>query len=144
MRDLSTYLESLGINPTYFAAGVAGASVHAIISEGKTKWEAISGALVGTLCAIYLTPLVVGWMGLDGSQVSTTNAVAFGIGIIGLRLAEGAVRMATDWSKKPRLPSEASLKGLADAVNPPAAPIDIPEEEKPESVKAPVRRKRRS
>ncbi|PDS75445.1 hypothetical protein [Rhizobium sp. L43] len=149
LESVTAFLLSIGINPTHFVAGVAGAGVRSLLNKGASKWEKISGGFVGTFCAVYLTPLFVQWMNLDATNLSTTNAVAFGIGIIGMSLAEGAVRMAQNWSEKPRLPTEASLKGLADAVNPqepPAIivpPIDCPEDEKPEPHRAPVRKPRR-
>lgn len=117
-EGISAFLVWLGINPSHLAAGAAGAIVRSLLAKGASKWEKITGGFVGMLCAGYLTPLVVQWMGLDTSQISTINAVGFGIGLVGLSLAEGAVRMAQNWSEKPRLPSEASLKGLAEAVNP--------------------------
>ncbi len=145
-EGISAFLVWLGINPSHLAAGAAGAIVRSLLAKGASKWEKITGGFVGMLCAGYLTPLVVQWMGLDTSQISTINAVGFGIGLVGLSLAEGAVRMAQNWSEKPRLPSEATLKGLAEAVNPEepdpvAPPIDQPEEEEPEPIRAPVRRK---
>ncbi len=145
-EGISALLVWLGINPSHLAAGAAGAVVRSLLAKGASKWEKITGGFVGMLCAGYLTPLVVQWMGLDTSQISTINAVGFGIGLVGLSLAEGAVRMAQNWSEKPRLPSEATLKGLAEAVNPEepdpvAPPNDQPEEEEPEPIRAPVRRK---
>ena len=75
--------------------------------------------MIGTFCAVYMTPLVVHWAELDVSNLSTTNAVAFGIGLIGMSLAEGFVRIAERWAEKPRLPDELSMGGFAKAVNPP-------------------------
>jgi hypothetical protein len=147
LDQLGKYLENLGINPAYLTAGVAGAVVHSLIIKGNSVFEAVSKAVVGTFCAIYLTPLFVQWMGLDTALMTTTNAVAFGIGVLGMSLAEGAIRMAQNWSVNPRLPEEVSMKGFAGAVNPPSPPtppIAIPEEEKPELVKVPVRRTRRN
>lgn len=143
LESVSAFLIAIGINPTHLAAGLAGSIVRAMLTKARSKWEMFSVSIVGMFCATYLTPIIVKWIALDAD---TTNGVAFGIGLIGMSLAEGFVRMAQNWSVNPRLPGEASLKGLADAVNPPAAPlppIDIPEEEKPEPVKAPVRRKPR-
>jgi hypothetical protein len=114
-----------------------------MLTKARSKWEMFSVSIVGMFCATYLTPIIVKWIALDAD---TTNGVAFGIGLIGMSLAEGFVRMAQNWSVNPRLPGEASLKGLAEAVNPPAPPapseIDITEVEKPDPV-IPVRRKRR-
>lgn len=146
-EGFTAFLIWLGINPSHIAAGAAGAIVRSLLAKGATKWEKFTGGFVGTLCAAYLTPLFVFWMGLDPSLTSTINAVGFGIGLIGMSLAEGAVRIAHNWSVKPRLPGEASLKGLADAVNPaePIPPVEppiaAPEKEQLEE-KAPVRRKR--
>jgi hypothetical protein len=143
LESVSAFLIAIGINPTHLAAGLAGSVVRAMLTKARSKWEMFSVSIVGMFCATYLTPIIVKWIALDAD---TTNGVAFGIGLIGMSLAEGFVRMAQNWSVNPRLPGEASLKGLAEAVNPPAPPapseIDITEVEKPDPV-IPVRRKRR-
>ncbi len=135
LESVTPFLIWLGINPTHVAAGAAGAIVRSLLAKGATKWEKLTGGFVGTLCAAYMTPLFVQWMSLDASSASTINAVGFGIGLVGMSLAEGAVRMAQNWSEKPRLPGEVSMKGFAEAVNPldqptPLDPADVADDRK--------------
>jgi hypothetical protein len=71
------------------------------------------GIAIGTLSAVYLTPIVVSWFNLDATRVSSTNGIAFG-----MSLAEGAVRLVQRWAANPKLPEELSIKGFAQAANP--------------------------
>lgn len=119
LETFTAFLVAIGINPTHLAAGLAGSIVRAMLTKARSKWEMFSVSIVGMLCATYLTPIIVKWIALDAD---TTNGVAFGIGLIGMSLAEGCVRMAQNWSANPRLPGEATLKGLAEAVNPAEPP----------------------
>ncbi len=73
--------------------------------------------MVGALCAIYLTPIIGLWLGLNLANLALNNALAFGIGMVGMSLAEGFVRLAHNWSKNPRLMRQMDAKGLADALN---------------------------
>ena len=115
---ISPFLISLGINPTHFTSGLAGSVVRSLLTKGKSRWEILSGSICGTFCAVYLTPIVVGWVGVSAVDISSTNGIAFGIGIVGMSLAEGAVRLAQRWAANPKLPTEISARGFADAVAP--------------------------
>lgn len=110
-KALAAFLTSIGINPAHLIAGVAGAFVRAIIQGKKLTWELVTFVLVGALCATYLTPVVVMYLG-----VAATNGLAFGIGLIGMSLAEGVVKLVHRWSINPRLPTEISAKGIAEAL----------------------------
>jgi len=118
LDQVAALLISIGINPTHLTAGLAGSFVRSVITTGKNRWEILTGSLVGTLSAVYLTPIVVSWFSLDASALSSTNGIAFGIGMIGMSLAEGGVRIAQRWANNPRLPNEISMKGFAEATNP--------------------------
>lgn len=122
-QALGAFFAAIGINPTHLSAGLAGSLVRAVVLKARSKLELMSTGLVGTLCASYFTPIIVKWIEMDPD---TTNGVAFGIGLIGMSLAEGFLRMAHKWSENPQLPSEVSMKGFADAVNPPVIPIETP------------------
>lgn len=118
LEGVSSFLVSIGINPTHLSAGLAGSLVRSFITSTKSKWEIFTGSLVGSLSAVYLTPIVVAWFNMDATQLSSTNGIAFGIGMTGMSLAEGAVRMAQRWAANPKLPTEISARGFAEATNP--------------------------
>lgn len=106
-KALGALLTSIGINPAHLFAGVAGAFVRAVIQGKKLTWELVSFVLVGALCATYLTPVVVAYLG-----IAATNGLAFGIGLIGMSLAEGAVKLAQKWAANPKLPKDTTPKDL--------------------------------
>lgn len=114
---ITPFLISIGVNPTHLTAGLSGSLVRSLLTKGKSRWEVLTGSLVGTLCAVYMTPIVIQWFSFDITQISSINGIAFGIGMIGMSLAEGAVRIAQRWANNPRLPTEISTKGIADVVN---------------------------
>ncbi|MGF6155810.1 phage tail tape-measure protein [Ensifer sp. KUDG1] len=118
IKALAAFLTSVGINPAHLLAGLAGALVRAFIQGNRCWYEVVMGSIVGALCAIYLSPVIGGWIGLNMLDLATNNGLAFAIGMIGLSLAEGAVRLAQRWAANPRLPETLDAKGIADAVNP--------------------------
>lgn len=112
---VSAILTGLGISPSHLFAGLAGAFVRTVIQGKKLTWEIASAALVGSFCAIYLTPLAAAWLGIAIANVAAHNGLAFAIGLLGLSLAEGAFKLVHRWSLNPKLPTEISAKGIAEA-----------------------------
>lgn len=123
------FLLSIGINPTHLFAGLAGSLVRAFVQGKRNVWEILTGSMVGSFCAMYLTPLIGRWLSLDMSDLSTNNGVAFVIGILGLSLAEGLFRWAQRWAANPKLPTSTDIKSLAEAFAPPRSDTD--EDKKP-------------
>lgn len=107
LKALGAFLTSVGINPVHLFAGLAGAFVRAVIQGKKLTWELVSSVVVGGLCATYLTPVVVLYVGL-----AATPGLAFGIGLIGMSLAEGVVKLAQKWAANPKLPKDTTPKDL--------------------------------
>lgn len=108
-KAVSTFLATMGIDPAHFIAGLAGAFVRSIIQGKKLTWELISFVVVGALCATYLTPLVAMYL-----AIANTPGLAFGIGLIGMSVAEGVVKLAQKWAANPKLPSTTTTKELID------------------------------
>lgn len=139
-QALGAFFTAVGINPTHLSAGLAGSLVRAVVLKARSKLELMSTGLVGTLCASYFTPIIVKWIEMDPD---TTNGVAFGIGLIGMSLAEGFLKLVHKWSENPRLPGEVSMKGFAEAINPPVEPepveqqLELPIEPKPRKPRKP-------
>lgn len=116
-ESLAAFLTSIGINPAQLLAGLAGAFTRTVIQKQPLTWAVVSASIVGALCAIYLTPIVGLWLGLNMTLLAVNNALSFGIGLIGMSLAEGLVTLAHNWSKNPRLMRTMDAKGIADAMN---------------------------
>lgn len=115
----TSILAGLGITPSHLFAGLAGALVRTVIQGKRLTWEIASAALVGSFCAIYLTPLAATWLGIAALNIAAHNGLAFAIGLLGLSLAEGAFKLVNRWAANPRLPTEISAKGLAEALQDP-------------------------
>ena len=130
----------MGVEPTHLFGGVAGGLVRALLHPNKSIISTASTGLVGALCAMYATPLCTYWMAIV--DPSAANAVAFGVGLVGMSMAEGVVSMANTWSKRPRLPRGATWADMSDAMNPDAPyvppPVTLPACDPIELQNAPV------
>ena len=76
--------ELLGLKAATIVAGLIGSVASLAYMRDLTPGKAILAVIVGTGCAAYVTPLVMGWMRLEGG--SGENAAAFIVGIIGMNL----------------------------------------------------------
>lgn len=82
------------------------------IQGKKLSTEIISGSFGGALCAVYLAPLLAQWLNI--TDAAANGGLAFAIGMVGLSLAEGFVRIAQRWANNPRI---GDIKKIADIVN---------------------------
>lgn len=101
IEAITAFLASIGLNPSHIFAGLAGAFTRTVVQGKKLTWEIVSGSIVGTLCAAYMTPIVASWLVALGFDLQSTNGIAFGIGLIGMSIAEGLVKLAQKWSQNP-------------------------------------------
>ncbi len=111
-KAFAAFLTSIGVNPAHLFAGLAGAFVRMFIQGKKLTTEVISGSFGGALCAVYLAPLLAQWLNI--TDAAANGGLAFAIGMIGLSLAEGFVRIAQRWANNPRI---GDIKKIADIVN---------------------------
>lgn len=116
-ETLTALLAAIGINPAHFFAGLAGAIVRIAIQGKRFTFEVVSGAFAGSLCAVYLAPLVARWLGLDLLDAAANSGLAFVLGMIGLSIAEGLVRVAQRWAANPKLPKVGILADARDALD---------------------------
>lgn len=116
-ETLTALLAAIGINPAHFFAGLAGAIVRIAIQGKKFTFEVVSGAFAGSLCAVYLAPLVARWLGLDLLDAAANSGLAFVLGMIGLSIAEGLVRAAQRWALNPKIPRVGVLTDARDALD---------------------------
>mgnify|MGYP000707449572 CR=1 FL=1 len=76
--------ELLGLKAATLVAGLIGSIASLAYMRDLTPGKAGLAVIVGTGCAAYVTPLVMGWMNLTGS--SGENAAAFIVGVVGMNL----------------------------------------------------------
>jgi hypothetical protein len=114
---LTAFFTAIGINPAHFFAGAAGAIVRITIQGKKLTLDVISGAFAGSLCAVYLAPLVARWLGLDLLDAAANSGLAFVLGMIGVSIAEGLVRAAQRWAANPKIPKVGILADARDALD---------------------------
>lgn len=76
--------ELLGLKAATLVAGLIGSVASLAYMRDLTPGKAALAVVVGTGCAAYVTPLVMGWMSLSGG--SGENAAAFIVGVVGMNL----------------------------------------------------------
>ncbi|WP_310622494.1 hypothetical protein [Flexibacterium corallicola] len=95
----------LGIKFLHLAAGFMGGLVRSIVHPRTSFAYTMGTTTVGALFAAYMTPLAVPllqrWAG--GSDASLEGAAGFLLGLCGLALAEGLVKIARRWRDNPSL-----------------------------------------
>lgn len=116
-ESFAALLTAIGINPAHFFAGLAGAIVRIAIQGKKLTLDIITGAFAGSLCAVYLAPLVARWMHLDPIDAAANGGLAFVLGMVGLSIAEGLVRAAQRWALNPKIPRVGVLADARDALD---------------------------
>lgn len=106
----------LGVNLVHLAAGGIGGIVRAL-TRPEQSWRRRSiGAVVGAFVAGYGTPfaapIAVSLFSHLGATADTAaGLVGFVLGITGLSLSEGAIRLAERWKRDPKLPPKFPWKG---------------------------------
>lgn len=76
--------ELLGIKLATLVAGLVGSIASLAYMRDLTPGKAGLAVIVGTGCAAYVTPLVMGWLSLSGGEGE--NAAAFIVGVVGMNL----------------------------------------------------------
>lgn len=77
--------ELLGLKIGTLVAGFVGAIASLAYLRDLTPWRATLAVFVGTGCAAYATPVMMGWLQLENGMAGE-NAAAFIVGIIGMNL----------------------------------------------------------
>ena len=108
----AAFLTSIGINPAHLFAGAAGALVRVYIQGKRFTWEVAGGAFGGAVCSVYLSPLIAQWLSI--TDAAANGGLGFVIGMIGLSLAEGVVRLAQRWANNPRI---SDIEKIAKIIN---------------------------
>ena len=82
--------EALGLKLAVVVAGLVGSIASLAYMRDLTPGKAGLAVIVGTGCAAYVTPLMMGWLSLSGG--SGENAAAFIVGVVGMNLVGALVK----------------------------------------------------
>ena len=99
------FLESLGIEPTVIVAGLVGSVAALLLIPSLTFKQALAILVGGVGCAAYVTPLAVQIFTYYFGDLSQNleNGMAFGLGVIGMNIIAGILKLAQQWRHKPTL-----------------------------------------
>ncbi|WP_068312581.1 hypothetical protein [Polycladidibacter hongkongensis] len=96
----------LGLKIMHLIAGLCGGLVRVIVHPRASLANTIGATVVGALVAGYLTPVVAPvlerWLGPTDAGVE--GATGFMLGMCGLALSEGLIKLARRWRDDPTLP----------------------------------------
>lgn len=94
---IGVWLIAHGIHPSHLVGGFFGGITRAVISKTGNIWERLASGFTGSLFAVYFTPLLCLALGLP--DPATASAIAFGLGLIGMNLAEALMNWAKRYAK---------------------------------------------
>lgn len=98
----------LGVKVTALIAGFVGGIVSLAMIRDLTPKIAVTTVIGGTACAAYLTPLIVEYLNLGGSNLE--NALAFLTGVCGMNGVAGVFKISQRFRNNPSI--EALKKGV--------------------------------
>ncbi|NTF06870.1 hypothetical protein G6L37_11925 [Agrobacterium rubi] len=96
------------------SAGVAGGFVYATVAKEGSFIERLTAVFIGGIFAEYATPVFIDYF--DNAIGRSQYFCAFGIGAIGFLTARLIIRLASEYSKKPFLPSPAAIAAFFEAI----------------------------
>ena len=99
------FFESLGVEPTVIVAGLVGSVTALLLIPSLTFKQALAVLVGGIGCAAYVTPLAVQIFEyyFDDLNQNLENGMAFGLGVIGMNIIAGVLKLAQQWRQKPTL-----------------------------------------
>ena len=104
-RSMKESLEPLGIDIAVIIAGLVGSVTALLLIPALTFKQALAILVGGVGCAAYITPITVEIAERYIEQVDRNleNGLAFGLGIIGMNVIAGFLKLAQQWRQKPTL-----------------------------------------
>lgn len=94
-----------GIKLAHLVAGFFGGLVRAIIHPERSWAYTLGATIVGALTAGYLTPVVMPLAHrYFGDDPSLGGSVGFLVGLCGIALTDGIVKLAKRWRENPTIP----------------------------------------
>lgn len=105
-------LALLGIKTSTLIAGFSGGLAHYYLKGGSKveksriarAFDAMAMGGVGSFFAIYIAPLVLRYYKFPKDEVEISTGIGFIVGLTGLYIGHGLVRLAAGWAEKPSLP----------------------------------------
>lgn len=99
----------LGLSVTHLAAGAIGGVVRGLTRPDQSWLRrsagAVAGAFASGFCTPVAAPIAAAWLAPYGVAPEAVAGVAgFLLGLTGLSLCEGAIRVAERWKRDPKLP----------------------------------------
>ncbi|PLW79056.1 hypothetical protein [Cohaesibacter celericrescens] len=96
----------LGIKLAHLVAGFFGGLVRAIIHPDRSVTYTIGATIVGALFSGYMTPVAMPLVDryLGYSDPSVGGSVGFMLGLCGLAISDGVVKLAKRWRDNPTIP----------------------------------------
>jgi hypothetical protein len=100
----------LGLSLTHLAAGAIGGVVRGLTRPEQSWLRRTAGAIAGAFASGFGTPvvapIVAAWLNGYGAPAEAVAGVTgFLLGLTGLSICEGAIRLADRWKQNPKLPS---------------------------------------
>lgn len=114
MIDPNDTLAGLGIKVSTLIAGFSGGLMYYYL-EGSKKVEKsyigraldsfVSGVM-GSLMAVYVAPLILHYWQVDPTAVEVQTGVGFLVGMTGIFIGHGIIRIMANWAKNPFIPGK--------------------------------------
>jgi hypothetical protein len=98
----------IGIRVGSVVAGLVGGVLSLSMLPRLTFRKAVTAVLGGGACAAYGTPLAVEYLGIASRNLE--NGLAFVLGVVGMNLLGGAMKLSDRWRKEPSLDLDALRK----------------------------------
>lgn len=93
------WLHIHGFNLDHIIAGFFGATVRSIVSKTGTIIERLISGATGAIFAVYFTPVIATLLVVDPTM---SSAVAFSIGLVGVYVAEGVMKVFKGYADNPK------------------------------------------
>lgn len=102
MREL---LDTLGIEISAIIAGLVGSVAALSIMPPRTFLQAVTTLIGGVGCAAYGTPVAVAAFDhyFDTITRNLENGMAFAMGVVGMNIVAGILKLSVQWKNRPTL-----------------------------------------
>jgi len=113
MADAPDLLAQLGIKVSTLVAGFSGGIAYYYFEGSKRIERSYVGRAVDTLVsgtigsfmAVYLAPLALEYFHVKAEETNIQTGAGFLVGLTGIHIGHGLIRLAAAWSRRPFLPS---------------------------------------
>lgn len=82
-----------------FVVGAAGAITSVVAGKKIPWWRRVAMGIAGTMSAGFLSPAICAWIAVDKPEYR--SAIAFAVGMLGLQIVAGVIKLGEDIKKNP-------------------------------------------